>query len=107
MTETRRTFNREFKLNAVEMSYKRENIREFAHELGIRPELLYRWRKEFSSEKVERTVVFPGNGKKKMGPEETENARLRKELAEMRMERDILKKAVGIFSKNDGKYSNS
>lgn len=104
MTEIRRTFDREFKLHAVEMSYKRENIRELAHELDIRPELLYRWRKEFASQQ---TTSFPGNGKKKMSPEEGENARLRKELADMRMEHDILKKAVGIFSKNDGKYSNS
>lgn len=104
MTETRRTFDREFKLKAVELSYKRENIRDLAHELNIRPELLYRWRKEFATKE---TASFPGNGKMKMGPEEAENARLRRELADMRMERDILKKAVGIFSKNDGKYSNS
>ena len=104
MTETRRVFNREFKLNAVDLSYKRENIRDLARELDIRPELLYRWRKEFASKE---TASFPGNGKKKLGPEETENATLRKELADMRMERDILKKAVGIFSKNDGKYSDS
>jgi transposase len=104
MTETRRTFSREFKLKAVELSYKRENIRDLAHELDIRPELLCRWRKEFGSTQTE---SFPGNGKKKMDAQESENARLRKELADMRMERDILKKAVGIFSKNDGKYSNS
>lgn len=101
---TRRTFDRGFKLNAVELSYQRENIRELAHELDIRPELLYRWRKEFASKE---TASFPGNGKKQMGPGEAENARLRKELSDMRLERDILKKAVGIFSKNDGKYSNS
>ena len=100
MTETRRTFSREFKLNAVELSYKRENIRDLAHELDIRPELLYRWRKEFASKE---TASFPGNGKKKMSAQEIENAGLRKELADIRMERDILKKAVGIFSKSDGK----
>ncbi len=104
MTKTRRIFNREFKLNAVELSYQRENIRELAHEFDIRPELLYRWRKEFASKE---TTSFPGNGKNKMNAQETENARLRKELADMRMERDILKKAVGIFSKSDGKHSNS
>ena len=104
MTEIRRTFSRDFKLNAVELSYKRENIRDLAHELDIRPELLYRWRKELASKE---TASFPGNGKQKMSPQEAENARLRKELADMRMERDILKKAVGIFSKPDGKYSNS
>jgi transposase len=40
-----------------------------------------------------------------MTDEEKEIARLKKELADMQMERDILKKAVGIFSKNDGKYT--
>ena len=104
MTLSRRIFNKEFKLNAVELSYKRENIKELAHELEIRPELLYRWRNEFASRE---TASFPGNGKTIMSAEESENARLRKELIDMRMERDILKKAVGIFSKSDGKYSNS
>ena len=42
-----------------------------------------------------------------MNEEETEVAQLKKELADIRMERDILKKAVGIFSKSDGKYFNS
>lgn len=104
MGSTRRKFNREFKLKAVELSYQRDNIKELAHELDIGPELLYRWRAELA-EKPE--TSFPGNGKKNMAEEESENARLRKELADMRMERDILKKAVGIFSKSDGKYSNS
>ena len=104
MTKTRKIYSEEFKLNAIALSYRRENIKELAHELGIRAELLYRWRKSHS---VDQTIGFPGNGKKKMSSDEAENAKLRKELAEMRMERDILKKAVGIFSKNDGKYSNS
>ena len=38
---------------------------------------------------------------------EQELARLKKELRETQMERDILKKAVSIFSKSDGKYSGS
>ena len=42
-----------------------------------------------------------------MTEEKSEVARLKKELIEMRMERDILKKAVSIFSKNDGKYTSS
>jgi transposase len=42
-----------------------------------------------------------------MTEEEAEVARLKKELANMTIERDILKKAVGIFSKSDGRYFNS
>ena len=101
---TRRKFTREFKLNAVELSYRRENIKELAVELNLRVELLYRWRAEFATLEG---GSFPGNGKKKLTKEESELEKLRKELADVRMERDILKKAVGIFSKSDGRYSNS
>ena len=102
MSRERRTFTREFKLNAVELSYSRKNIVELANELKIRPELLYRWRTEFASSQG---ASFPGNGNPKLTEEQKEIARLRKELANMQMERDILKKAVSIFSKSDGKYT--
>lgn len=102
MKQERRTFTREFKLNAVELSYSRANVVELANELNIRPELLYRWRSEFASYQGK---SFPGNGIAKMTEEESEVSRLKKELAEMRMERDILKKAVSIFSKSDGKFT--
>ena len=104
MTKTRRKFDREFKLNVVELSYSRQNIGALAKEMDLRPELIYRWRSEFAALEGK---SFPGNGKKKMNEEETEVAQLKKELADIRMERDILKKAVGIFSKSDGKYFNS
>ena len=99
----RRKFDRELKLKAVELSYQRGNIVEIAQELKIRPELLYRWRSEFA---LLDGKSFPGNGIKKMTEEESELAKLKKELAEVKMERDILKKAVGIFSKSDGKSMN-
>jgi transposase len=100
MERKRRKFTREFKVNAVELSFIRENIAELAHELDIRPELIYRWRSEFASYQGR---SFPGNGKPKTTEEESEIARLKKELADMRLERDILKKAVAIFSKSDGR----
>lgn len=102
MKQERRRFTREFKLNAVELSYSRSNCVELANELNVRPELLYRWRSEFGNYQGK---SFPGNGKPKMTEEESEVARLKKELTEMRMERDILKKAVSIFSKSDGKFT--
>jgi transposase len=104
MTRTRRIFDREFKLKVVELSYSRQNIKELAYEYELRPELIYRWRGEFAAFEG---VSFPGNGNKKMTEEESEIAHLKKELADTTMERDILKKAVGIFSKSDGKYFNS
>lgn len=104
METLRKKFTREFKLNAVELSYSRDNIRDLAHELNIRPDLIYRWRSEFGSYQGK---SFPGNGKPKLTEEESEVARLKKELADIRIERDILKKAVAIFSRNDGKYISS
>ena len=100
MSLERKVYDRAFKLRAVELSYERENMKELASELGIRAELLYRWRSEFGTHAG---LSFPGNGKVRQSEEEAEVARLKRELGDMRMERDILKKAVGIFSKSDGK----
>ena len=103
MTE-RKKHDREFKLKAVELSYQKESIRELAHDLGIRAELIYRWRSEFATLKGK---SFPGNGTPKQTEEDGELARLKRELDDVKMERDILKKAVGIFSRSDGKYFSS
>jgi transposase len=104
MTRVRRKFDREFKLKIVELSYSSQNIKDLAIEYDVRPELIYRWRSEFATFEG---VSFPGNGNKKMTVEDSEIAQLKKDLADTRMERDILKKAVGIFSKSDGRYFNS
>jgi transposase len=104
MKEQRRRFSRDFKLRAVELSNHRPNIRELARELDINPELLYRWRRELAEKNGK---SFPGNGNSSKSDAEAELERLRKELADTRMERDILKKAVSIFSESDGKGSAS
>ncbi len=103
MTRTRRKFDREFKLRAVELSYQRDNIKALSDELEIRPELLYRWRTEFANDE---RYSFSGNGNRKMTEEESKVVQLEKQLSDMRMERDILKKAIGIFSKSDGSTRN-
>ena len=73
-------------------------------ELEIIPDLLYRWRREFNESPG---ASFPGHGHPRQAEEGKEIARLKKELRETQLERDILKKAVSIFSKSDGKYSGS
>ncbi len=74
MTDTRRKFDREFKLKVVELSYSRQNIKELAQEMDLRPELIYRWRSEFTTLEGK---SFPGNGKKRMSEEESEVARFK------------------------------
>ena len=104
MTKTRRKFDREYKQKAVELSFARGNAKEIDEELGILPELLYWWRRE--QQHYDKNS-FPGRGKPKMTDQEREIARLERELRDAKMERDILKKVVSIFSKSDGKFTNS
>ncbi len=100
MAKTRKTYDREFKLMAVELSQKRTDLNALAKELKIRSELLYRWRKEFGEKE---SKSFPGNGKVIKTDVEIEMDLLKKKLKDAELENEILKKAVGIFSRNDGK----
>lgn len=104
MKRERRHFDKEYKLMAVNLVYAGKSAREVAEELGIRPELVRRWRREYEQYQE---GSFSGHGKANMTDEQKEIARLKKELRDAQEERDILKKAVRIFSKNDGKFSNS
>ena len=96
----RRTFDSAFKEKAVALAEARGNVSVIAIELGLEVNMLYRWRKELS--KYEHNS-FPGRGKPKMTDKERELAVLKSELADVRMERDILKKAISIFSTSDKK----
>ena len=98
---TRKQYSKEFKLDVIQQSYLRENIRELATELGLRPALIYKWRSAYE-QRSSSDQPFPGNGVEKRTPEQEELRRVKAELAEARMERDILKKAIGIFGKRNG-----
>lgn len=104
MGNTRRKYSKEFKQKAIELANLRENVREIARELGISADLIYRWRLEMGANP---SLAFGGNGKKQLTEEQKELALLRKKLADVEMERDILKKAVSIFSVSDRKYTGS
>ena len=88
---------------SVELIESHKTVAEVSDELGVSKALLYQWRKSF---RKKGQYSFSGNGKKSLTPEEAEIERLKKELREVGIERDILKKAVGIFSKSDGISSN-
>jgi transposase len=95
MAKSRRTFTKQFKQDVVQQSEHCEKITALAADLGLRPELIYRWRSEFRANPQR---SFPGRGIPKQTPEEEQIARLKAELADVRMQRDILKKAMGIFT---------
>ncbi len=92
----RRQFTREFKVEAVELLLRgKKTAVEVARDLGIRTEILYRWKSEYLND---RAHAFPGPGHL-ADPEEDKIRRLERELASVTEERDILKKALAIFSK--------
>lgn len=100
MTKERKKYDKEYKLKVVEISIQRGNVKQVAEEYGISAQSLATWRSEFKKHKE---IAFPGNGIKKQTDAEKEISALQRELADITMERDILKKAIGIFSKNDKK----
>lgn len=63
---------------------------EVAEELGLRTELVCRWKREYQQRKE---GSFSGHGKPALTEEQAEIARLKKQLREAEIERDILKKA--------------
>ena len=96
---SRRSFTREFKIETVKLATGSDScINQVASDMGIHPNTLYRWVKQFS-DKPE--AAFPGKGH--MVSAEAETIRqLKRENERLKMERDILKKAMAIFS-NDPK----
>ena len=100
--KTRRQYDEEFKRMAVELAVAKGSLKATAEELGITPQILTRWRRERVSSQRTRA-----GSPTQAGQEQQEILRLKKELKQAELERDILKKAVGIFSRNDGTFFSS
>ena len=91
----RRKYDREFKVEAVKLVTEGgRTVAEAARNLGIHENLLYKWREKYTEDIAH---AFPGKGRLK--PAEEELRRMKRELADVTQERDILKKALAIFSK--------
>jgi len=94
----RRVYDASFKKMAIDLSYVRGSVKEVADELGIDPGRLSKWRQKDSS---------PVRSAEGLTVKQKEIKRLQKELKEAQLERDILKKAVSIFSRGDRRYTDS
>lgn len=101
MKKSKRVYSESFKEKAVSLSYQRENIKELADELGIQVQRIYKWRASGRKQ-----VNLKSISNSKLQEELPEVKRLKKELKETQLELEILKKAVHIFSKSDGKSFN-
>lgn len=82
----RRKFSREFKIEAVKLVRERGvSVAQAGRDLDVHEHVLRKWVKEFGSDPVQ---AFPGHGQ--MKPEQQEIERLRREVAKLKAERDIL-----------------
>lgn len=95
MATRRRKYDKDFKLDALRMIQESDRpVAEIARELGIHPNVLYKWRDQLLADPEH---AFPGKGKLK--PADAELHQLRRELELVKEERDILKKALAVFSR--------
>jgi len=93
-SKRRRSFTKEFKLEAVRLMLDAERTGvEVAQNLGIGVKQLYKWKQEYASQAQ---AAFPGHGKRTAHDEEV--WQLKKKLARTVQERDILKKALAYFA---------
>lgn len=101
MGKPRRKYTKEFKLEAVRLMVDQgRTARSVAEDLGLNESMLYQWKRQLLNAG---DLAFPGNGKATPVSElEAENRRLRKELADAKQDREILKKAAAYFAKNQG-----
>jgi transposase len=89
MSGIRRRFDEEFKKNAVKLSYASpRSVKSLAGDLGVTENMLYRWRKKYTST----------GDKTRYATLEEELKALKLELAEVKIERDMLKKATAYFA---------
>lgn len=103
MGKRQRFFDSEFKIMAVELSYAKGTAASAAKELGINESMLCKWRRDsrFNSRIDELNLGIDRISSEANRNLEQENKLLRKALKDATVERDILKKAISIFSKGD------
>ena len=93
---TRRKFTREFKVEAVKLVVERGvTVAQAARDLDLNVKVLRLWVK---AQRADPAYAFPGEGQQK--PEAAELTRLRRAVARLKRERDILKKAAAYFAKD-------
>jgi transposase len=90
----RKRFSREYKLEAVRLASQPDSgsVAQVSRDLGLKAETLRRWIRQYRDEGA---AAFPGHG----NPRDEELARLRRELAKVKRERDFLKEAAAFFAK--------
>jgi transposase len=99
MTGTRRKYGKEFKLEAIRMCERGERpITETERELGITKGLLWKWMSDLEK-RPKKEEAFPGNGR--LTDTEGRIRQLERENALLKQDKEILKKVLVMYSKDD------
>ena len=98
MKKKRKTYDKAFKLMAVELVLAGKSIKTVSTDLNIKVDYVHRWVREYNAQKE---GVFSGNGNRNLTDTEKKVRALEKELKDAKLENEILKKAIGIFSKRN------
>ncbi len=88
-------YDNELKVTIVELLQSGMKAKQISEDYGVATSLISRWKKDYEAKSGDFSK------KRELTMEEQELKSLRKELRDVKMERDILKKAVSIFSKSD------
>lgn len=103
MSRPRKKYTKAEKLEIVLKSLEAEqSVIELAERFELNANTIYNWRSAYLKNNE---AAFPGKGNQILSETERKIKELEKDLREVTLERDILKKAVGIFSKSDRKFS--
>ncbi len=99
MGNPRKKYTKEFKLGAVKLVLEQGRpVTEVSRSLGVNGSLIHQWKRKFLESGE---LSFPGNGNRQIASEaEEEIRRLRKELSDVKQDREILKKAAAFFARN-------
>ena len=98
MTKQQQKYNKEFKMETLELARTSDKTdSQVERELGLSRGCLYNWRKQFERDGEQ---AFPGKGRLKADEERVRS--LERELTIVQQERDILKKALAIFTRSQG-----
>jgi transposase len=94
MTKIRKTYTREFKLEALQLvKTSGKSISQIERDLGLSQGTLFHWRQQFTQQPTE---AFPGHGRLSATDEHVRQ--LERENNILRQERDILKKAIAVLT---------
>lgn len=99
MKRTRRTFSKEFKEMIVSLKESGISTKKISKDYDIDRSTVSRWVRE---SRDPQRPSFTGRGKSRLTEEQKRIKELEKACASAKMERDILKKAISIFSQSDG-----